>query len=137
MEGLAAYANEDVPEALLAAAAPAGGAPPGAGNPGMDPGWAAPDPAVAGVLRELGRVAAHRHLPAVKDWLRVLVKVPSKFIQGHYRMCTASELRERCLPGLPAKDVLCPQLLDMLRDSAHALGGQNLALRYPCHSSGQ
>ena len=39
-----------------------------------DPRWAAPDPAVARVLRELGRVVAHRHLPAVKDWLRVLVK---------------------------------------------------------------
>ena len=88
VEGLAAYANEDVPEALLAAAAPAGGAPPRAENSGADPGWAAPDPAVAGVLRELGRVAAHRHLPAVKDWLRVLVKVPlMRLIEGGYHMC--------------------------------------------------
>ena len=76
VEGLAAYANEDVPEALLAAAAPEASGRLRSADRGTDPGWAAPDAAVAGVLRELGRVAAHRHLPAVKDWLRVLVKVP-------------------------------------------------------------
>ncbi len=78
VEGLAAYAREEPPDALLAAAAAGAAGDPG--GPGPRPAgasWAAPDPAVARVLRELGRVAAHRHLPAVRDWLRVLVKARS------------------------------------------------------------
>ena len=79
VEGLAAYAVVEPSEALLGAAARAGADPGGASDPDRAPGWAAPEPAVAGVLRELGRVARHRHLPAVKDWLRVLVKVGQVF----------------------------------------------------------
>lgn len=75
VEGLAAYAVVEPSEALLGAATRPGADPGGASDPNRASGWAAPEPAVAGVLRELGRVAQHRHLPAVKDWLRVLVKV--------------------------------------------------------------
>ena len=63
-EGLAAYADAALPEAALA-----------------DLEQPAPlvranhaDPAVLQTLCELLRVAENRHLPTVRDWLRIVVK---------------------------------------------------------------
>jgi len=106
VEGLAAYTREEPPDALLAAAA--AGAAGDRGDPGPGPagaGWAAADPAVARVLRELGRVAAHRHLPSVRDWLRVLVKARAG------PACLAADTRsvaENKSHVAPGALVICP-----------------------------